>query len=169
MPLLDFLGCTPEIKIIDFLAENMDMAYNQTEISKCVGISRTIVNQKIPSLIYNNIIEIKNSKGNAKKYGLKENSLVDNIISAIYNHSFIMSENKESECKVISDISKEDLGSDEECNCYCGEQDDIKVNFKLPEIFQYGETYENVIVKKNDDTDENEKEENKRQILLTSA
>jgi DNA-binding MarR family transcriptional regulator len=95
--LADFLGSTSEIIIIDFLAENMDMAYNQTELRKCLGMSRTIINQKIPILIYNNIIEVKECKGNTKKYGLKKNSLVNKLISIIYEHSFMMAECEEEE------------------------------------------------------------------------
>ncbi|AKB79937.1 hypothetical protein MSHOH_3454 [Methanosarcina horonobensis HB-1 = JCM 15518] len=122
MSLADFLGSTSEIKIIDFLAENMDMAYNQTEISECLGISRTVVNQKIPVLIYNNIVEIKECKGNTKKYGLKENSLVNKITSAIYDHSFRMAEYKEEEDELLSKISEKcQASSEEKCDCYCGE------------------------------------------------
>lgn len=49
MALEDFLGETSEIKIIDFLADNMDQSYNQSEISANTGLSRTTVYQKIPS------------------------------------------------------------------------------------------------------------------------
>lgn len=122
MSLVDFLGATSEIKIIDFLAENMDMAYNQTEISECLGISRTVVNQKIPVLIYNNIIEVKECKGNTKKYGLKENSLVNKIIATIYDHSFRMAEYEGDEEEVLSEISdKHQASPEEKCDCYCGE------------------------------------------------
>lgn len=122
MALIDFLGSTTEIKIIDFLAENMDMSYNQTEISECLGMSRTVVNQKIPKLIYNNIIEIKESKGNTKKYGLNENSLVNKIISVIYDHSFRMAEYDQDEADVLSEISTScQISSTEALNCYCGE------------------------------------------------
>lgn len=122
MSLADFLGSTSEIKIIDFLVENMDMAYNQTEISECLGISRTVVNQKIPVLMYNNIIEIKECKGNTKKYGLKENSLVNKIISSIYEHSFKIAEYEEEEDELLQKISdKCQTAHDEKCDCYCGE------------------------------------------------
>lgn len=125
MSLADFLGSTSEIKIIDFLVENMDMSYNQTEISECLGMSRTVVNQKLPLLIYNNIIEIKECKGNKKKYGLKENSLVKKIISVIYDHSFKMAEYEEDEDILLSRIAEECPISYEECDCYCGEQKKI--------------------------------------------
>lgn len=129
MSLADFLGSTSEIKIIDFLAENMDVAYNQTEISECLGISRTVVNQKIPLLIYSNIIEIKECKGNIKKYGLKENSLVNKIISAIYDHSFRMAEYEKEEDELLSEISdKYQSSPEEECDCYCGDPHYIEFN-----------------------------------------
>jgi len=132
MSLADFLGSTSEIKIIDFLAENMDMAYNQTEISECLGISRTVVNQKIPLLTYNNLIEIKECRGNIKKYGLKENSLVNKILSAIYDHSFKTAEYEEEEDELLFEISEKCQASyDEKCDCYCGEPHYIEFS-KVP-------------------------------------
>jgi len=129
MSLADFLGSTSEIKIIDFLAENMDTAYNQTEISECLGISRTVVNQKIPKLIYNKIIEIKELKGNTKKYGLTENNLVNKIIAAIYDHSFRMAEYEGDEDEILSEMSdKYQASPEEKCDCYCGEPRYIEFN-----------------------------------------
>ncbi|MDI9395895.1 MAG: hypothetical protein QM426_11025 [Euryarchaeota archaeon] len=138
MSLADFLGSTSEIKIIDFLAENMDMAYNQTEISECLGISRTVVNQKIPVLIYNNIIEIKEFKGNTKKYGLKENSLVNKIIATIYDHSFRIAEYEVGEEEILSEISdKYQASPEEKCDCYCGDTRYIEFN----ELQDYSNQY----------------------------
>lgn len=132
MSLADFLGSTSEIKIIDFLVENMDMSYNQTEISECLGMSRTIVNQKLPLLIYNNIIEIKECKGNIKKYGLKENSLVNKIISLIYDHSFKIAEYEEGEDILLSRIAEEcPISYEEECDCYCGEHKKV-ISYRPP-------------------------------------
>jgi hypothetical protein len=122
LSLANFLGATSEIRIIDFLAENMDMAYNQTEIGKCLGMSRRIINQKIPILIYNNIIEEKERKGNTVKYGLKRNDLVSDLISAIYDHSFMMAESEEEEEKALTRISRKyQTFSNEEIECYCAE------------------------------------------------
>ena len=127
MSLADFLGATSEIRIIDFLAENMDMAYNQTEIGKCLNMSRTVINQKIPALIHNNIIEVKECKGNTKWYGLKQNDLVGELVSAIYDHSFMMAECEEEEEEAISRISKEcKTFYEEEVKCYCGKSDNIR-------------------------------------------
>ncbi|MDY6931977.1 MAG: helix-turn-helix transcriptional regulator [Halobacteriota archaeon] len=93
MALEDFLGETSELKIIDFLAENMDVNYNQTEISEFTGLSRTTVNKKIPELIYNNILEIKEELGQLKTYQLVDNEIVKMIISASLSHSFKQAEN----------------------------------------------------------------------------
>jgi hypothetical protein len=138
MSLADFLGLTSEIKIIDFLAENMDMAYNQTEIGKCLGLSRTTVNQKIPILIHNNIIEEKERKGNTVKYGLKRNDLVSDLISAIYNHSFMMAESEEEEEVSISRISKKcQTLYEEEIECYCKETRNTIFNAVPASDFEY--------------------------------
>lgn len=136
MALEDFLGSTSEIKIIDFFAENLDMVYNQTEISECLNISRTTVNKKIPELIYNNIVEIKERAGNTKKYGLKKNSLVSSLIDAMYDHSFRIAEYEKEEKEIISEISKECLVPiPEYCKCECGEitlsdSDNIKRDYQ---------------------------------------
>lgn len=136
--LADFLGSTSEIKIIDFLAENMDMAYNQTEIGKCLGISRTVINQKIPALIYNNIIEVKECKGNTKKYGLKRNNLVSELVSAIYDHSFIMAECEEEEEEALSKISEKcQTLYEEEVECYCQEPQYAKFYSEPTSKFEY--------------------------------
>ena len=86
--MLGFLGGTPEIKIIDFLAENMDIDYNQTEISEFTGLSISTVNKKIPELIYNNIIEKKGRIGQTEVYQLADNEIVKNLISASLHFSF---------------------------------------------------------------------------------
>jgi len=89
----DFLGDASEIKIIDFLAENMDNSYNQTEISEFAGLSRTTVNKKIPEMIHNEILEIVEELGNLKTYQLKDNDIVKMLVSASLSHSFKQAEN----------------------------------------------------------------------------
>ena len=93
MALEDFLGTTSEIKIFDFLAENMDNSYNQTEISEFTDLSRTTINKKIPELIHNNILVIKDEIGQLKTYQLAENDIVKMLIAASLNHSFKQAEN----------------------------------------------------------------------------
>lgn len=93
MALEDFLGSTSEIKIIDFLAENMDNSYNQTELSEFTDQSRTTINKKIPELIHNNILEIREEIGKLKTYQLADNDIVKMLIAATLKHSFKQAEN----------------------------------------------------------------------------
>lgn len=93
MALEDFLGATSEIKIIDFLAGNMDNSYNQTEISEFTELSRTTVNKKIPELVHNDILVIKEELGQLKTYQLAENEIVKMLIVASLEHSFKQAEN----------------------------------------------------------------------------
>ena len=107
MALEDFLGDTSEIKIIDFLAENMDNSYNQTELSEFTGLSRTTVNKKIPEMIHNEILEIVEELGNLKTYQFKDNNIVKMLVSASLSHSFTQAENpleEESKDSIISSI-----------------------------------------------------------------
>lgn len=93
MALEDFLGETSEIKILDFLAENMDNSYNQTEISEFTGLSRTTVNKKISEMIHNNVLEIKEEIGQLRTYQLADNEIVKMLITASLKHSFKEAEN----------------------------------------------------------------------------
>ncbi len=93
MALEDFLGETSEIKIVDFLAENMDQSYNQTEISEFTGLSRTTINKKITELIQNNVLEIHEELGRLKTYRLADNEIVKMLIAASLAHSFKQAEN----------------------------------------------------------------------------
>jgi hypothetical protein len=93
MALEDVLGETSEIKIIDFLADNMDQSYNQTEISEYTGLSRTTVNQKIPELILNNIVVVDKEVGKFRTFKLAENELVKLLVIASLTHSFRQAEN----------------------------------------------------------------------------
>ncbi len=97
MALEDFLGKTSEIKIIDFLAENMDNSYTQTEISKFTRLSRTTVNTKIPEMIRNNLIEIHEEVRQMKTYRLADNEIVKKLISASLEHSFKQAESTQEE------------------------------------------------------------------------
>ena len=110
MSLEDFLGDTSEIKILDFLAENMDNNYNQTEISKFTGLSRTTVNKKIPEMIHNKTLEIKENLGQLKTYQLADNEVVKMLISASLTHSFKQSKNQLNEEESTEKI-REMIGS----------------------------------------------------------
>lgn len=106
MALEDFLGETSEIKIVDFLAENMDNSYNQTEISEFTGLSRTTVNKKMTELIQNNILEIYEELGRLKTYRLADNEIVRKLIAASLEHSFKQAENPLEEEEVREEIRR---------------------------------------------------------------
>ncbi len=119
MALEDFLGETSEIKIFDFLAENMDNSYNQTEISGLTGLSRTTVNKKIPELIHNDILVIKEEIGQLKTYQLAENEIVKMLIGASLNHSFKQAENPLEETEATDEIRRRIGLPPEEPNRFC--------------------------------------------------
>jgi len=86
MSLEDLLGITPEIKIFDFLAENMDSSYTPEEISGFTGLPRATVNTKIMEMIKNNLIE--NGIHQIKTYRLADNGVVMKLMSLALEHSF---------------------------------------------------------------------------------
>lgn len=107
MALEDFLGDTSEVRIIDFLADNMDRSYNQTDISESTGLSRTTVNQKIPELIKNNIVVIDRQVGKFKTFKLAENDIVKFLISASLTHSFKQADNTMSDEELREQIKRQ--------------------------------------------------------------
>lgn len=113
MALEDFLGQTSEIKVIDFLADNMDRSYNQTEISENTGLSRTTVNQKIPELIQNNIVVIDQEVGKFKTFKLADNDIVKFLVIASLAHSFKQAENPIGE-EAQRELIKKRLGENED-------------------------------------------------------
>jgi len=90
MALEDILGSTTEIRILDFLAENVECAYNQSELSELIGISRTMVNRKIPEMIKNGLIEPVKVGRQIKMYRLAKNRLTELLVAAALLHSFEM-------------------------------------------------------------------------------
>lgn len=107
MALEDFLGATSEIRIIDFLADNMDCSYNQTEISECTGLSRTTVNQKMPELIHKNVVVIDREVGKFKTFRLADNDIVKYLITAALVQSFKEAENPLSDEEQLELITKQ--------------------------------------------------------------
>jgi len=89
MALEDIFGSTTVIKIFDFLAENIGSNYNQSEIARCAGVSRGMVNHKLPEMILNGLIEVKEEAGHMKTYQLQQNELVKMLINASMINSFI--------------------------------------------------------------------------------
>jgi len=73
MALSDFLGNTSEVRIVDFLAENLDMEYNLTKLSEHIGISHVTLYEKLPKLILNKIVGISSESGRMKFFKLADN------------------------------------------------------------------------------------------------
>lgn len=97
MSLSDFLGKNFNIMIIDFLAENLDRDFNQTEISECTGISRETVHEILTELVFNKIVKITDNTYKIKKFRLSNNEIVGNLIRATFAHSFIMADEEDCE------------------------------------------------------------------------
>lgn len=87
MPLQDFLSSTVEIRIFDFLAVNRKYAYNQSEINKLTGVSRSQIHEKLPAMINNHLVVIDGIAGKYKTYRLADNELVRHLISAVFEYN----------------------------------------------------------------------------------
>jgi hypothetical protein len=92
MSLQDFLGKTDEITIIDFLAENRAWIYTQAEIAKWTKISVRSVGCKLTELIYNGIIEIKETRNDVNYYQLCKNDMTRKLIGSVFENGLIISQ-----------------------------------------------------------------------------
>ena len=104
MSLQSFLGRSSEIIIVDFLAENNNFAYTISEISEFTGLSRPTVHSKLPTLIHNRLVEIDSQAGHVKTYRLARNEFVGTLITAVYQHNFLMADG-EADSEVLEKIS----------------------------------------------------------------
>ena len=79
--LLEFLGDTPLIRVIDFLIENSIFDYTKTEIAENAGIARASLYKIWPQLGRYELIKESRKIGNATLYKLnKENPVVQQLI-----------------------------------------------------------------------------------------
>jgi hypothetical protein len=92
MSLQNFLGNSSEIAIVDFLAECNPYSYTVSELSEFTGLSRTTVHNKLPGLILNRLVEVDGQAGHVKTYRLARNDFVGTLLTAVYQHSFMMAD-----------------------------------------------------------------------------
>lgn len=79
--LIDYLGKSPELKILDFLIENKRTSWNITEIEKQGGIARSTIKLVIPKLLKLDLIRIERAVGRSRLYIInKENQIVKQLI-----------------------------------------------------------------------------------------
>ena len=79
--LLEFLGDTPLIRVIDFLLENSIFDYTKTDIAENAGISRASLYNVWPTLAKFEIVKESRKIGNTTLYKLnKENPVVKKLI-----------------------------------------------------------------------------------------
>jgi hypothetical protein len=86
MSLSHILGKTPEIKIVDFLMENLDRCYTHSEITECTGLPDNQVIETIKKLVENNVV----CEYRQGYFSLTNNDIKDGLMLAVYSHSFIM-------------------------------------------------------------------------------
>ena len=79
--LIEFLGDTPLIRVMDFLIENSIFDYTKTEIAENAGISRASLYNLWPTLKKYKLLKISRKIGNTTLYKLnKKNPVVQKLI-----------------------------------------------------------------------------------------
>jgi hypothetical protein len=86
--LIDFLGNTSEIVILDFLMGNPGTSYTIAEISQLTGLSRTTIYGKLPAMMAGRLVEIDDDLRHVKTFKLCDNATVNNLYNAVFAHSF---------------------------------------------------------------------------------
>lgn len=107
-----------ELQIFDFLAENLGLSYNQSEINKQTGISRSILSRKLPEMVERHILAVDGEVGRYKTYRLADNEIVNNLIAAVYAYNAIISEHLENEVKETLEEAKRESTTVEMENRY---------------------------------------------------
>lgn len=100
MSLEDLLGRTYEIRIIDFLAENMKFSYNQSEISDFTGISRSVLYRKLPEMVKKELLTIDGQAGKNKTYRLAGNDIIKKLVATAFEYSFMLSKMEDDELNI---------------------------------------------------------------------
>jgi hypothetical protein len=103
MALKNFLGYSAEIAIVDFLAECNQYSYTISELSEFTNLSRMTIHNKLPGMILNRLVEVDGQAGHVKTYRLARNDFVNTLITASYQHSFMMAD-VDDEDKAIEEI-----------------------------------------------------------------
>lgn len=79
--LVQFLGDTPFIRVVDFLIENSIFDYTKTELAENAGISRASLYNVWPVLEAYELVKASRKIGNTTLYKLnKENPVVQKLI-----------------------------------------------------------------------------------------
>lgn len=99
----DIFESTSDIAIFDFLAENDGFSYTISEISEFTTLSRVTVHNKLPTLILKRLVEVDGIAGHVKTYRLAHNNLVTGLVTAVFQHSFMMAD-IDDEDKAIEEI-----------------------------------------------------------------
>jgi len=88
----DFLGDTSEIRLVDFLTQNMRFDYTLTELKGYTGLSKPTLLNAVRTLLRNRLIEETRTIGRAKFYALTDNDITRALTAASMAHTGLLSE-----------------------------------------------------------------------------
>ena len=79
--LLNYLGHSPELKILDFLIENRRASWNITELETQGGIARSTIKAAVPKLLELGLIRVERSIGRSRLYTIDaENPVISSLM-----------------------------------------------------------------------------------------
>ena len=93
----DFLGDTPEIRLVDFLTQNMRFDYTLTELKGYTGLSKPTLLNAVRTLLRNKLLDETRTVGRAKFYALTDNEITRALTATSLAHTELLSEEKKEE------------------------------------------------------------------------
>jgi DNA-binding transcriptional regulator GbsR (MarR family) len=95
----EFLGNTPEIKVLDFFLDAPVFDYSIPEIAAQIGLSEPSVAKAIVTLMQNHIVISRRSVGKARMYMLIKNDITRALLKACFAHTKIVADVEDSSAK----------------------------------------------------------------------
>jgi hypothetical protein len=74
--LLDFLGETPELRVLDFFIENDIFDYSMADVSRGIGMARVTIKRVFDDMVKEELITSTRKVGKAQLYNLNKSSPV---------------------------------------------------------------------------------------------
>ena len=70
--LLKIIGSTPELRIVDFLMDNLTLDFTKKEIMESIGMAKRTLYRALPKLEKERVVKVSRKIGKAKLYKIND-------------------------------------------------------------------------------------------------
>lgn len=74
--LLKIIGSTPELRIVDFLMDNLTLDFTKKEIMESIGMAKRTLYRALPKLEKEGVVKVSRKIGKAKLYKINDENLI---------------------------------------------------------------------------------------------